>query len=429
MELMHSSTVQAPKIELSPGGRHSSQVRQLFLPHRRQDLRYDWMHQRDTAVVAIFQFEGRQVMRAASPAAPWNPSNFPSSFPSASDRNKAQQQTLGMMYMIAAACSVSLLLIAASLFLLYGMPSPAQCLGNHTYSGNVVGRSHPHSHAGPWCSYGSLPATWVNTAHVRPRWFIFDPVCRLQDLLTPLAPKPLVSKPPDKHPPFKVSIIQDPIPASTLDHLPLGSKNESGFLFVSDSIDRYLMTYLCLHMGGTMSGIVLSSVLGQAYSLADNSLESIETANLTEDDIAGYSVNTCTSNSSVRLASTYIPGVHPDGPYHKHRTLSFKERIDHAAAKTPLFIYHPIMLPKYDPLTGFMEKTYLGRRVFVEQLNAAGAHVAHQMGVEVLDYEQMGRRFMEGQAYLTDLIHPRREVGLELANIYLNYAELLKQDR
>lgn len=35
-------------------------------------------------------------------------------------------------------------------------------------------------------------------------------------------------------------------------------------------------------------------------------------------------------------------------------------------------------------------------------------------------------RFLEGQAYLADMIHPNREVGLEIANIYLNYVEQLK---
>ncbi len=34
-------------------------------------------------------------------------------------------------------------------------------------------------------------------------------------------------------------------------------------------------------------------------------------------------------------------------------------------------------------------------------------------------------RFQEGQTYLADQIHPGSDVGLELANIYLNYVERL----
>jgi hypothetical protein len=34
--------------------------------------------------------------------------------------------------------------------------------------------------------------------------------------------------------------------------------------------------------------------------------------------------------------------------------------------------------------------------------------VCAQLGLEVLDYAAVGERFMEGQAYLTDAIHPGR---------------------
>jgi hypothetical protein len=35
---------------------------------------------------------------------------------------------------------------------------------------------------------------------------------------------------------------------------------------------------------------------------------------------------------------------------------------------------------------------------------------------------QIGARFRANQTYLLDLIHPNRDVGLEVANVYLNLA-------
>ena len=35
-------------------------------------------------------------------------------------------------------------------------------------------------------------------------------------------------------------------------------------------------------------------------------------------------------------------------------------------------------------------------------------------------------RFLEGQSYLKDMIHPGLDVGLELGNIYLNLVEQVK---
>lgn len=67
-----------------------------------------------------------------------------------------------------------------------------------------------------------------------------------------------------------------------------------------------------------------------------------------------------------------------------------------------------------------MEKPYLGRRYYITQLNAALVTVANKLGLQVVDYEQVGNRFLDGQAYLSDLIHPGKTVGLEIANLYLN---------
>jgi hypothetical protein len=42
--------------------------------------------------------------------------------------------------------------------------------------------------------------------------------------------------------------------------------------------------------------------------------------------------------------------------------------------------------------------------------------------LQVVDYTAVASALLEGQAYLHDLIHPRTDVSLEIANIYLNIA-------
>ncbi|KAG1665225.1 hypothetical protein FOA52_011413 [Chlamydomonas sp. UWO 241] len=93
----------------------------------------------------------------------------------------------------------------------------------------------------------------------------------------------------------------------------------------------------------------------------------------------------------------------------------------------PLYVFHTTMAPKYDALTGTMDKGYLGHANHIRQLNAAGCAAAATLGMEVLDYGAVAARFLEGQSYLEDLIHPGSEVALELANIYLNYAAQAQQ--
>lgn len=80
------------------------------------------------------------------------------------------------------------------------------------------------------------------------------------------------------------------------------------------------------------------------------------------------------------------------------------------------------MLPAHDVITGHMSKPYLGRRYFIEQLNAAAETAAAQMLLQLVDYEAVSSRFMEGQKYLFDLIHPNAEVALEVFNLMLNLA-------
>ncbi|MEW5305710.1 MAG: hypothetical protein WDW36_008230 [Sanguina aurantia] len=90
-----------------------------------------------------------------------------------------------------------------------------------------------------------------------------------------------------------------------------------------------------------------------------------------------------------------------------------------------LFAAHTTMPPRYSPATGAMERPYLGHRTHLAQLNAALRYVARGLGVELIDYEQLSSRWLEGQRYLADLIHPGRNVSLEIGNILLNYVRQL----
>lgn len=93
-----------------------------------------------------------------------------------------------------------------------------------------------------------------------------------------------------------------------------------------------------------------------------------------------------------------------------------------AALQTQLWLTHTTMLPAHDINTGDMKKPYLGRRYFIEQLNAAVTSAAMRLDMQLVDYAAVSSRFHEGQKYLTDLIHPNAEVALEVFNLILNLA-------
>eukprot|EP00879_Flechtneria_rotunda_P023306 GHRR01024655.1.p2 GENE.GHRR01024655.1~~GHRR01024655.1.p2 ORF type:complete len:131 (-),score=49.89 GHRR01024655.1:1203-1595(-) len=92
----------------------------------------------------------------------------------------------------------------------------------------------------------------------------------------------------------------------------------------------------------------------------------------------------------------------------------------YASLQTKLWATHTTMLPRYAASTGLMVKPYLGRRYFIKQLNAAAAAAALKLELQLLDYAAVAERFMEGQTYLADLIHPNLVVGVEVFNMMLN---------
>jgi hypothetical protein len=111
----------------------------------------------------------------------------------------------------------------------------------------------------------------------------------------------------------------------------------------------------------------------------------------------------------------------------------FQRNNNNAQAK--VFVTHTTLTPRVDPITGLAVKPYLGRAYFVEQLNEATRAVVERTGGDgagndgghsplgLVDYAAVGARFAAAnQSYLADLIHPGRDVGLELANVYLNLA-------
>lgn len=57
-----------------------------------------------------------------------------------------------------------------------------------------------------------------------------------------------------------------------------------------------------------------------------------------------------------------------------------------------LWVYHTNAAPRHHPVTGVMDKSYLGQANHVRQLNAMGRHVAMQLGMEVIDYERVASR-------------------------------------
>jgi hypothetical protein len=92
----------------------------------------------------------------------------------------------------------------------------------------------------------------------------------------------------------------------------------------------------------------------------------------------------------------------------------------------PRIALHTTVPPRHDPHTGAAEKPYLGRRYFLEQLNAAARALAKTLALPLVDYSGLAARWADGpgwQAALRDQIHPGRPVALEAANVWLNLAD------
>ncbi|GAX85229.1 hypothetical protein CEUSTIGMA_g12649.t1 [Chlamydomonas eustigma] len=359
-----------------------------------------------------------------------------------------------------------------------------------------------------WCSFGSLPGTWTPSSSLPgSKWHIFNENCRLQNLLSNYS-----SSPANRTGVKEQRNLYGWPASSDYSRVASDATPAAKIVFIGDSVDRHILTYLCTHVGGRVQAAVVKTVMEDGSDPCESTPDGSEPAaqhthrrkrNVSTTSInsaaplstngswPGCIINTCSSPSGqLHLLGTYIPGVHPTGPYHKGRRLGYKQRIDQAATvwktyssgppdivmvssllwdvarlyahepqqvageqlalavieswiqnyteavsyakkvfpEAGLYAQRTTMQPRYDTSSGIMEKTYLGKAVFVRQLNAAGRHAAGTLGLEILDFEAIANRFQEGQRYLQDLIHPGLEVGLEMANMLLNYVEQLKEE-
>ncbi|KIY96731.1 hypothetical protein MNEG_11229 [Monoraphidium neglectum] len=378
-----------------------------------------------------------------------------------------------------------------------------------------------------WCPYGDLPGTWVSGGPPGTRWQLLDGTCRLRDLLGVYAPTnstaaaaSATGATPGRAGGERAAATSAPPPPLRL-------------LLLSDSVDRYITGHLCDWLGGTQDAQLAPEVLHAAAAsaagagasdgasaghggarrarmrvrLRRRALLQRAARDGPQQEPGGqgggadaapggrqqptnvystaYSLHKCVVTSPLKVASSYFPGVHPTGPWHRNVTQSFRKRIDSAAAlwrefagnqdpdivsvsallwdlarlwfhergavqgpelsrdllqgwmanftdavahartafpNAKVFATHTTLPPRFKPSTGLAAKPYLGRPYYVAQLNAALRTVAAELGLQVVDYAQIGGRFLADQSYLVDLIHPVRDVGLEIINVYLNLA-------
>ena len=163
-------------------------------------------------------------------------------------------------------------------------------------------------------------------------------------------------------------------------------------LLLSDSVDRYLTSHLCEWLGGQQQAQVASELLQDAaaggatvpsadgaagtpadrrglagqqrqwrprrHLLASEGQAAVPAAAAVADQqqrqqqsdgaltvapaqpsagptnvyTTAYSLHKCVSPTPLMIASSYFPGVHPTGPWHRNVVQSYKERINSAAA-------------------------------------------------------------------------------------------------
>lgn len=134
-------------------------------------------------------------------------------------------------------------------------------------------------------------------------------------------------------------------------------------LLLSDSVDRYITGHLCEWIGGQQQAQVAHEMLPEAARaiagkpdastvgfgpasrqrwkrtwLQQNAEQQspahamVSASSPTNLYTTAYSLHKCVSSSPIKIASSYFPGVHPTGPWHRNIAQSYKERIDSAAS-------------------------------------------------------------------------------------------------
>jgi hypothetical protein len=153
----------------------------------------------------------------------------------------------------------------------------------YVWSVDVI-RLSPHvcpvAHCVEPCQYGTAPGSWDSSSAEGSRWQLLGTQCQLHNLLQQRSH-------PETSQPLKV-------------------------LALSDSVDRYLMQFTCSHLNGTYTASLPPPDQPQLNKTA-------------------YLLHRCLDpRIPLKLASTYIPGVHPDGPYHKDIAQNYKSRMEFA---------------------------------------------------------------------------------------------------
>ncbi|KAI8466392.1 MAG: hypothetical protein J3K34DRAFT_524567 [Monoraphidium minutum] len=382
-----------------------------------------------------------------------------------------------------------------------------------------------------WCPYGALRGAWVGGAPPGARWQLLDGGCRLDNLLVAYATNgsnATASGAAGGGSAGGGEAAAAAAPAAAAAGRPgsgggaaaRGALPPLRILLLSDSVDRYVTSHACAFLGGNQQSQPAHEVAGaggggepaagagapapgpggrrrlrrrarrQLQQPGDDQHPQGQggaagAGKPSDVYTTAYSLHKCVTDAPLWLASSYIPGVHPSGPWHRNVTQAPRQRIDSAARlwhdfagdddpdvvsvsallwdvarlyfherpevegpelsrqllqgwmanftntllyarsvfpKAKVWATHTTLTPRFDPTSGLAAKPYLGRPYYVAQLNGALLAVAARLGLQVVDYWQVGARFSANQSHLVDLIHPVEDIGLEVTNLYLNLA-------
>lgn len=234
------------------------------------------------------------------------------------------------------------------------------------------------------CHYGSLPGTWVSGAPTGSKWQVLDAECQLTNWLAAYAAAAATTA--------GVASTESTTPVQSSDTVSLdadsadaavdagaapavGSSSGSSsnllpfvnILLLSDSVDRFILEHVCEYLHGTKqtiraqphhmqpaaTGPAAANPQSQSTDTGSSSSSSSPVAangsvggSASSPEPAGassgpsnlnataYAFHACQLPEGVplKLASSYFPGVHPTGPFHRDLTQNYAARIDAAAA-------------------------------------------------------------------------------------------------
>jgi hypothetical protein len=121
-------------------------------------------------------------------------------------------------------------------------------------------------------------------------------------------------------------------------------------LLLSDSVDRYIVQHVCEALGGIKQTHMMKSTPAAEAAEEAAAAAAAAAAGTTADapptppplsaadgaaaptllNKTAYAFHTCESVAPIKLASSYFPGVHPTGPFHRFSAQDYKQRIDSA---------------------------------------------------------------------------------------------------